>query len=72
MAGINAVILPPQLSDIEKNFIDILSEKFMNSKLEIDLSKIAKDSSQCYKDSVKYLNALKKFEFWALKSECFK
>ena len=67
---INSVILPPDISDLEQNFIDTLSDKFMNFKLEIDLSKIAKDSSQCYKDSVKYLTALKKFEFWALKSEC--
>ncbi|CAO1388079.1 unnamed protein product [Diamesa hyperborea] len=67
LAGINAVILPPNISDIEKNFIDILSVKILNSKLEIDLSKLATDSSQCYKDSLNYLNALKKFEFWALK-----
>ena len=70
LAVINAVILPPDKSDVEKNFIDILSDKLMNAKPEIDLSLISKNPSECYKDSVKYLNALKKFEFWALQSEC--
>lgn len=56
-----------EISFIE--FIKVLSSRMFEYKKPLDFTSVPGVSSECKQDFAIYLNALKAFEFWALKSK---
>lgn len=50
-------------------FINVLSERMMKIQPPFDLSHVNGVTKLCQLDSRKFLDALRNFELWALKSE---
>ena len=49
---------------------NVLSQRLLNIEAPLDFSKIKEVSKSCRKDSRRFINSLKNFDFWALQSEC--
>lgn len=61
-----------KISNHEMDFINILGPKILSYEEPFELSTMEGLSSDCERDYKYFLDSLKKFEFWALKSELIK
>lgn len=59
----------PNLTSSYVGFIDILSVRLLEYKKPLDFSQVPGVSADCQRDFTQFLAALKKFEFWALRSK---
>ncbi|KAL7028534.1 hypothetical protein ACKWTF_005883 [Chironomus riparius] len=57
----------PDVSNYERDFIKILSEKYLKTFQPFDLSLVPSISTECRDHAQMFFESLSKFEFWALK-----